>query len=436
MHGILAAAGYVPARRLERAEIGALLGSSGGSGTRAVAGPDEDTTTMGVEAARLALAGTEVEPTQLWFATAAPAYLDKTNATAVHAALRLDPSVLAIDTGGATRSGVGALRAALSSSQPTLVVSADLCSGPPTSASESSGGDGAAALLVGTDEHGPLVGRYLGGASVTDEFLERWRTPGDRHTRRWEERFAESVYPDLARQAWKAALSAAEVEADDVARIVACGTHARSVAKLDRTLGVEDVSDDLTATVGAPGTAQAGLSLTAALEAADAGEVVALVSLVDGSDVLLFEASDASTSSRTVAHQVESAFAVDYGTFLRWRGELVPEAPNRPPPDRVSAPAAHRNRDWKFGFSPLADRQGTIVTFTVDRLAWSLSPPVVFAVVDFDGAGDGPGDRFPLELTDVVADEVAIGDRVEATFRRLTTADGIHNYFWKGRPIR
>jgi len=169
--------------------------------------------------------------------------------------------------------------------------------------------------------------------------------------------------------------------------------------------------------------------LTAALEAADAGEVIALVSLVDGADVLLFEASGASTSSRPVADQAASGFQVEYGTFLRWRGELVPEAPNRPPPDRVSAPAAHRNRDWKFGFSPLADRQGTIVTFTVDHLVWSLSPPVVFAVVDFDG-----GDRFPIELTDVVADDVAIGDRIEPTFRRLTTADGIHNYFWKGRP--
>ena len=25
--------------------------------------------------------------------------------------------------------------------------------------------------------------------------------------------------------------------------------------------------------------------------------------------------------------------------------------------------------------------------------------------------------------------------RVEMTFRRLFTADGIHNYFWKARPV-
>ena len=79
----------------------------------------------------------------------------------------------------------------------------------------------------------------------------------------------------------------------------------------------------------------------------------------------------------------------------------------------------------------MADTEGTIVTFTIDRLAYSPSPPIVFAVVDFDGGG-----RFPVELTDVDATDVRIGDRVAMTFRRLFTADGIHDYFWKARPVR
>jgi hydroxymethylglutaryl-CoA synthase len=78
----------------------------------------------------------------------------------------------------------------------------------------------------------------------------------------------------------------------------------------------------------------------------------------------------------------------------------------------------------------MADVPGTIAALTVDRLAYSPSPPVVFAVVDFDGGG-----RAPLELTDVDPDTVSVGDRVEPTFRRLSTADGIHNYFWKVRPV-
>ena len=79
----------------------------------------------------------------------------------------------------------------------------------------------------------------------------------------------------------------------------------------------------------------------------------------------------------------------------------------------------------------MADAVGEIVTVTVDRLAYSPSPPVVFAVVDFEGGG-----RMPVELADVDPDAVAIGDPVEMTFRRLNSADGIHNYFWKARPLR
>jgi uncharacterized OB-fold protein len=52
-------------------------------------------------------------------------------------------------------------------------------------------------------------------------------------------------------------------------------------------------------------------------------------------------------------------------------------------------------------------------------------------VVDFDD-----GERLPVELTDVAESDVAIGLRVEMTFRKLFTSDGIANYFWKARPIR
>src|SRR5205085_5371104 len=79
---------------------------------------------------------------------------------------------------------------------------------------------------------------------------------------------------------------------------------------------------------------------------------------------------------------------------------------------------------------PMSAALGTIVTFTIDRLAYSPSPPVVFAVVDFDGGG-----RLPVELTDVDLDQVRSGARVGLTFRRLFTADDIHNYFWKAKLL-
>ena len=73
--GLLAYGAYVPYARLDRKSIGEALGASAGSGTRAVASYDEDTTSMGVEAGRSALrtAPDGATPSDVLFATTAPA---------------------------------------------------------------------------------------------------------------------------------------------------------------------------------------------------------------------------------------------------------------------------------------------------------------------------------------------------------------------------
>ena len=201
MRGVVSIAGYVPYRRLQRAAVSQLFGSGGRQGIRSVASHDEDTTTMGVEAARLALRATPAAaPDAIWFATATPAYLDKTNATTIHAALRQPSQVGAFDFGGALRSDrCPAVQPGRSRhAAPTLVVLSDLRDGLPTSGDEAAGGDGAAAVVVGDDGPGtPVIAEYLGGASVSDESLDRWRTAGERRSKMWEERFGETRYVPL-----------------------------------------------------------------------------------------------------------------------------------------------------------------------------------------------------------------------------------------------
>ncbi len=458
MRGILSAGGYVPYWRLQRSAIGAFHGGRG-KGERSVASYDEDTTTLGVEASRLALAGGAAAPDALWFVTTDPTYLEKTNAAIVHAALRLPSSTAAFDFGGALRSSVGALRAALVGGGNTLVVGSDIRVGLPNSPDESAGGDGAAAVLVGDGDD--LLAEYLGGASATGEFLDRWRTPGDRRTKQWEEKFGQNHYAELAGQAWGDALASAGLSADQVDQVVVATAHPRAGAAIATQLG-RPVGPDFADTVGAVGAAQPLLGLTAAIEAAAPGTVIALVALADGADVLLFRVGEGARSSRSVASQIEAGNdGLPYAKFLSWRGIMSPNPPNRPEPARMSGSAAGRSSDWKYGFvasqdresgavhmpparvsfeggnvddmepHPMADATGTVVTFTVDRLAYSPSPPVIFAVVDFAGGG-----RLPVELTDTTPDDVTVGATVEMTFRRLNAADGIANYFWKARPRR
>src|SRR5215510_4815098 len=468
MRGIVSYGAYLPYWRLDRKAIGEALGASAGSGTRAVASYDEDTTSIGVEAGRAALRGAKVMPEALYFATADPAYLDKTNATAIHAALDLAPSAMAVDMLGAVRSSAGALRAALDARAPTLVVMADVRIGLPGGADEREGGDGAAAFLCGEDaREQPVLAEPLGIAAATGEFLDRWRLPGDAVSRQWEERFGEHAYVPLGEAALTAALKQSGVTGPALSRLIVAGPHGRAVKRVAAGAGVkkEAIGDDLTAQIGNTGAAHAGLLLADALDRAKPDELIALVSLADGADVTVWKTTGEiaqRTRSSTAADQIASAKGrVAYNTWLTWRGFLRREPPRRPDPQPPEAPPAFRSEAWKFAFTGsrcqacgtrhlppqrvcvkcqavdrmtperLADVSATIATFTIDRLAFSPSPPMVAAVIDFEGGG-----RYQCELTDVDPKTVAIGNRVEMTFRRLLTAGSVHNYFWKARPIR
>ncbi len=457
MRGIISWGVHLPYRRLDRATIAPIAGAGGGKGTRAVVSYDEDATTMAVEAGRLAMRATTVQPSSVWFATTAPPYLDKTNAAAIHAALRLPRSIPAYDAVGAVRSAMGALRAGLGGEGASLVTTADLRTGLPGGPEESSGGDAGSALIVGDGDDAEVVAELIAWGSATEELTDRWRAPGASYSKLWEERFAESRYIDLGVEAWTSAIDLAGLAPDEIDHLLVVSTHARAATGLVKKLGVpaDRLADDLSGTIGNTGAAAPALLLAATLERARPGQRLALVVLADGADVVIFRTTEAIAghrSSRPVVDQVASGAPLSYGQYLVWRGFLPVEAPRRPEPSRPSSAAAARAIGWKFGFvgsedeagsvhlppsphdahpRPMADAVGTIATFTIDRLAYSPSPPIVFAIVDFDEGG-----RAPLELTDIDADEVKIGMRVEMTFRKLFTADDIHNYFWKGRPIR
>jgi hypothetical protein len=323
---------------------------------------------------------------------------------------------------------------------------------------ESFFGDGAAALVVGTDTHGDLVAELGPWVSVTGEFVDRWRVPGEQRSRVWEERFGEVRYGELGADALDRLWKTAGIGPDEVDHLIVAGTHARACRAVAQRSGVaaNRLVDDVAPVVGNTGAAHPLLLLVDLLERAEAGRTIVLLTLADGAEALVLRTTGALAGARaagaSVSSQVGGGGPVSYGRYLAWRGILPVEPPRRPEPARTSSSAAGRSVPWKFGFEgsrspdgsmhlpplpdegelePMADTRGTVATFTIDRLSYTPSPPMVFAIVDFDGGG-----RLPVELTDVDADQVAVGDRVEMTFRRLSTADGIHNYFWKARPCR
>jgi 3-hydroxy-3-methylglutaryl CoA synthase len=446
--GIVSYGVYLPAHRLP---LAALPGGRA-TGSRTVAGFDEDATTMAVAAGRTALRDGP-HPEAIYFATTAPPYVDKTNATAVRAAVGLGHRGAAFDLAGSWRSATAALRGA--ADRDGLAVLADQRIGRPGSADERDGGDGAAAFLFGTEEP---IAELLAEASSSAEFLDRWRVPGEFASSVWEERFGADAYAPLVADAVSRALAEAGVEQPD--HTVVSSPQLRAARAGARAHPGRQEAPPLRC--GQVGAADAGIRLADALDRARPGETILLAIVADGCDALVFRATEALAAARPrpVAEMLDCGIEIDYTTYLTWRGLIEREPPRRPEPERPAAPPTARSESWKFGLvgsrcdrcdlvhmpprricarcgavdesTPvsLADRTGTVANFTVDRLAFSPSPPLIDAVIDFDGGG-----RCTLEVTDAGPGQVKVGTQVAPTFRRLYSADGVHNYFWKAMPV-
>jgi 3-hydroxy-3-methylglutaryl CoA synthase len=475
--GITRYGSYVPYFRLQRSAIGA------GRGARAAASYDEDSVSMAVEACRDALEaggerpkGARSEPRAshvheldaLIFATTSPPYAEKQNAATLHAALSLPEAVRTLELGASSRCGVSALGLGLdlaAAGQRALVAAADVVIGAPGGVRETSSGDAAASFVTGPDAEACAVLR--GRASATTEVLDVWRLPEDRFAKQWEERFGAEVLAPVLHDTVIRALENARCQPSEIASVILDATLPRATAGLAAALQLkpEQLADPLAASVGRAGAAHAGLLLARALDAAAPGDRILVASLADGCDALVLQVTDRIADARP-RHAVDAWIAscrddLAYNAYLKWRGILPFEPPRRPEPERPAAPPMHRHERWKLGFvgsrctacgagqmppqrvcsacgavdemdrEPFADRACRIATYTLDHLAYSLQPPVVAAVLDFEGGG-----RLACELTDVNPADVAIGDELEMTFRRLYTGQGVHNYFWKARPRR
>jgi hydroxymethylglutaryl-CoA synthase len=469
MIGIVSYGSYVPYRRLKRAAIGQALGIPAGKGERAVASFDEDSVSMAVEAARDAVRAAPAQSVHtLLFATTTPPYAEKLNAAMIGAAIRLPLEIRAADLTGSTRAGLTALLqgadAARDGTSQALVAIADARLAAPEGKAEQSGGDGAAAFVLGSEN---VIAEIEASASVTREFLDTWRGPAERFAHTWEERFAlTQAYAPLLGRAIQDVLAKANITPEQLTTVVFDAPNPRSADEIARGLKLQptQIADTLALTVGQTGAAHPALVLASVLAGAKPGDRILVAGASDGADAILFRVTDAARryqQTRSVGRLIESKGDVAYTRYLKWREILPTEPPRRPDPTRPAGPPMFRSEAWKFGFigskctacgTPqlppqricvqcraldkmepytFADRPARIATFTLDRLAFSLNPPTVNVVVDFEGGG-----RFLCEMTDCEPEKVSIGDEVEATFRRMYSAGGVHNYFWKMRPKR
>ena len=467
MVGIMSYGVYVPLFRMGEGTKGWGLPFE-----RTVANFDEDSITMAVGAAIDCMSDTNRDEIDaLYFATTTPPYLEKQSATIVAVAADLRNELFAVDCTDTLRAGTNALKLAIDavnagSARKALVTVADSPVFVPRSALEQNGADGGAALLLGDKE---VVAVIQDSYSVVREIFDVWRPEGERVALSWEDRFcAEKGFVEVLRDTVLGLLKKTKLSLSDFSKVVYPAPDVRRHREVAKALGLkpDQVQDPLFGSLGNTHAAFALMLLVEALEEARAGDRILLANYGDGGDAFILEVTEHINKirrKRGIKRYLDTKKIVpDYEMFLQWKGFYHSDTGvRRPPIASPSAPALFRERDKNLRFYGgkcrscqttqyppqivctkcgskdnfenvrLSDKKATLFTYSLDYIAGTVDIPLVVSVINFDGGG-----RALLTMTDRDIREIKIGMPLRMSFRKLYSASGIHNYFWKCVPIR
>jgi len=471
MVGIASYGAYIPIYRLSREAIGAVWVKSLGGGERAVANADEDSLTMGVEAALDCLNGMDRQQVDgLYFATTSPPYIEKQSASIIRAAADLREDIFTTDIAHSLRGATSALRAAVDavqagSAKRVMVVASECRIPPPNSEFEPIFGDGAAALLIGDSD---IAVSIEGSYHLSSEFIDIWRKPEDTYMQTWEDRFIrEEGYLKILPQAVFGLMKKYNLTQKEITKAAFYGPDARTHAAMARAMGFDvrtQAQDPMFDSLGNTGTAFAPMILVAALEEAKPGDRILYAAYGDGADAYILRVNkqiEKVKGRRGIKRHLASKLMLPgYGKYVEIR-QLMEWEEGRRPSRRSSLPVIWRERQHLFALYGqkcqqcgniqfprqricmycqtkdnfelvrLSDKRGTLFTFSMDERAMEVVLPKVFSVVDLEEGG-----RFYSVMTDRDIEKIEVGMPVELTFRKQLEGSGLHNYFWRVRPIR
>ena len=331
---------YIPRYRISAREIARVWDNQGGVPVEAksIPGPDEDTITMSIEAARSALARARVAPSDLstvWIGSESHPYSVKPSGTIVAEALGAAPFVSAADWEFACKAGTEALTAAIGligsgMGRYALAIGADTAQGRPGDALEYTAAAGAAALLVGPAEESlATLGPTVSFVTDTPDFFRRADRPYPVHGNRFT---GEPAYFRTIRGAAQQLLADLGAQPGDFTYAVFHQPNARFPAAVAKQLGFsqQQIAPGLLAnTIGNTYSAAAILGLAAVLDMAKAGDTIFLASYGSGSgsDAYTLTVTERLAERRELAPPTASYLArqtfVDYAIYAKWRGKLV-----------------------------------------------------------------------------------------------------------------
>lgn len=462
---ILALGSYVPRYRLTGETVTEAWGQFQGAGIseKAVPGADEDTLTMAAEAGRHALATVDAEPsaiTSLVVATTTPPTEEEPLGPRLASMLGLASSVRTRQLTGSTCAGVDALVTGLDANKgPVLVIATDTPRGAPDDEIDHAAGAGAVAAVLADDGPGTVeaTAEHVAPAPGT-----RFRPAGsDETTGLGVTEYDRDAFVDTV----VGAVDALDCDPEQADAVALQAPDGKLPYRAARPLGVETETiqvGTMVHDIGDAGTATPLLGLAGAF--AEGHERVLLVGYGSGGSATAL----AVEGPVPVTQDHREATRISYAEFLRLRGEITAGEPDGGGA-YVSVPSwtrtlAQRHRLVagrcrscdSLAFPPegactdcqsLADYDdvelpgtGTVEATTV--IGRGGAPPefveqqarsgaYVSAIVALDGP-DGDTVSVPAQV--VGTENSAVGDRVEATIRRIYTQEAVTRYGVKMRP--
>jgi hydroxymethylglutaryl-CoA synthase len=339
--GIVGYGAYVPRHRIRGEEIAHVWsGHEDGApvAEKSVPGPDEDTATMAIEAARNTLRrSVGIDPQAIravWIGSESHPYAVKPTGAIVAEAIGVAPSTMGADLEFACKAGSEAMQMAIAlvgsrMADYALAAGIDAAQGRPGDALEYTAAAGGAAFLIGPSEAALAV--LEGSYSFVTDTPDFWRRPYERFPRHGSRFTGEPAYFRHTTSAARAILDATGYAPDDFAYVVFHQPNARFPVQAAQQLGFRP--EQYTAGLLSPaiGNTYAGSALigfSAVLDIAQPGQRVLVVSYGSGagSDAFVCKITDVLPERQNLAPRTQDYVArrhlIDYGTYVRYRGKL------------------------------------------------------------------------------------------------------------------